>query len=488
MRRTLFTDEHDEFRASFRRFVDQEIVPHHLDWERDGIVPRELFAKAGANGFLGTDVPEAYGGGGVEDFRFNLVIGEEVQRAGVGGAGLGITLHNDICLPYFLSLATDEQKERWLPGICSGELITAIASKYSADTIATGFTSAVEGREYRRVAKGLVVGCSHLGDIGDQNVRREIDFPMLQAEALGGHTGVLHLVVAIGLKADGVGRHVAGELRHHSCHGGTVDTTTEEAGGLGAIHLLGHGIAEQRPQLLLGVSHIGRAGGEAWRPVPGDVQLAVAELGAVTRRQALDAGEHRVRRRDDVVVEVLENGLVAELPSLARQGISPLCNAEYATVDAVAQASNRKPVHCQEDTAVGARGGNRKIALHSRCGINGRVLAQQVLPERLRRESRFTFARETRRASEYFGHVLDGCVEGRCHSVGANPAADRRQFVRRPSKGGTENVAADATRAIELGRWFRNPVSIPEQLAALPRLRRGAVESVGQMLFDESLQ
>ncbi len=127
MRRTLFTDEHDEFRASFRRFVDQEIVPHHLDWERDGIVPRELFAKAGANGFLGTDVPEAYGGGGVEDFRFNLVIGEEVQRAGVGGAGLGITLHNDICLPYFLSLCTDEQKERWLPGICSGELITAIA-------------------------------------------------------------------------------------------------------------------------------------------------------------------------------------------------------------------------------------------------------------------------------------------------------------------------------------------------------------------------
>ena len=127
MERTIFNDEHDMFRAAFRQFVEQEIVPNHLDWERDGIVPRDLFTKAGASGFLGTDVPEQYGGGGVDDFRYNLIIGEEVQRSGTGGAGLGITLHNDICLPYFLSLCTDEQKERWLPGICSGELITAIA-------------------------------------------------------------------------------------------------------------------------------------------------------------------------------------------------------------------------------------------------------------------------------------------------------------------------------------------------------------------------
>ena len=72
-------------------------------------------------------VPERYGGAGVEDFRFNLVIGEETQVAGVGSFGLGVTLHNDICLPYFLRYCTEEQRERWLPGICSGELITAIA-------------------------------------------------------------------------------------------------------------------------------------------------------------------------------------------------------------------------------------------------------------------------------------------------------------------------------------------------------------------------
>ena len=72
-------------------------------------------------------VPDAHGGAGVEDFRFNVVIGEEVQRAGVAGLGLGITLHNDICLPYFLAYCTPEQRDRWLPGIASGELITALA-------------------------------------------------------------------------------------------------------------------------------------------------------------------------------------------------------------------------------------------------------------------------------------------------------------------------------------------------------------------------
>ncbi len=127
MLRTLFDDTHEDFRASFRRFVTREVVPHYDQWERDGIVPRELFLRAGEHGFLAMAVPERYGGPGVGDFRFNLVIGEECQRAGVGSFGLGITLHNDICLPYFLAYADERQRERWLPGIASGELITAIA-------------------------------------------------------------------------------------------------------------------------------------------------------------------------------------------------------------------------------------------------------------------------------------------------------------------------------------------------------------------------
>jgi alkylation response protein AidB-like acyl-CoA dehydrogenase len=125
--RTLLTAEHELFRSSFRQFVDKEMVPHHLEWERAGIVDRGVFRAAGSHGFLGMAIPEEYGGGGVDDFRYNLVITEETQRAGLGGAGLGISLHNDICLPYFLRYCTTEQRQRWLPGLASGELITAIA-------------------------------------------------------------------------------------------------------------------------------------------------------------------------------------------------------------------------------------------------------------------------------------------------------------------------------------------------------------------------
>lgn len=122
-----FTEEHDLFRDSFRSFLEREALPSRDQWEREGIVDRGLFLTAGKGGFLGTDAPEAYGGGGSEDFRFNQIIDEEVQAAGLGGVGLAISLHNDICMPYFASLATDDQKARWMPGICSGELITAVA-------------------------------------------------------------------------------------------------------------------------------------------------------------------------------------------------------------------------------------------------------------------------------------------------------------------------------------------------------------------------
>ena len=127
MERTVFEDEHEALRASFRAWLDKEVVPNHLEWEAAGIVPHDLFAAAGRHGFLGMAIPEEFGGGGVDDFRYNLVIDEEIQAAGVGGAGLGMSLHNDICLPYFLTYCTEEQRARWLPGIASGELVTAVA-------------------------------------------------------------------------------------------------------------------------------------------------------------------------------------------------------------------------------------------------------------------------------------------------------------------------------------------------------------------------
>ena len=127
MKRTLFDDTHEAFRDSFSTFLERVVVPNRDRWDEAGVVDRELFTAAGANGFLGMDVPEEYGGGGVTDFRFNQVIAEELQHADVNAAGLGLTLHNDVCLPYFLHLTNDEQKARWLPGICSGDLITAVA-------------------------------------------------------------------------------------------------------------------------------------------------------------------------------------------------------------------------------------------------------------------------------------------------------------------------------------------------------------------------
>jgi alkylation response protein AidB-like acyl-CoA dehydrogenase len=124
--RTLYNEDHEAFRESYRTWVEKEIVPHDDEWNEAEITPRSLFADAGSHGFLGFDIPEEYGGGGMPDFRFNAIVAEEIQRAGVGASGLGMTLHNDICVPYFLKYCTEEQKQRWLPGIASGELITAI--------------------------------------------------------------------------------------------------------------------------------------------------------------------------------------------------------------------------------------------------------------------------------------------------------------------------------------------------------------------------
>jgi alkylation response protein AidB-like acyl-CoA dehydrogenase len=127
VKRTIFEDEHRDYRETVRGFLSKEVVPHHQQWERDGIVPRALFEQAARAGLLAMAVPERYGGAGVDDFRFNQIVVEEVAYAGMAGSGLGITLHNDICLPYFLSYCDEAQGARWLPGIADGSLITALA-------------------------------------------------------------------------------------------------------------------------------------------------------------------------------------------------------------------------------------------------------------------------------------------------------------------------------------------------------------------------
>ena len=125
MRQHLYESEHEEFRDLCRRFLAREAVPYHDAWEKAGIVDREVWRKAGAAGLLGLNVPEEYGGGGQSDFRYNAVLVEEIIAAGATGLGFG--LHNDVVAPYLTELTTEDQRKRWLPGFCSGELITAIA-------------------------------------------------------------------------------------------------------------------------------------------------------------------------------------------------------------------------------------------------------------------------------------------------------------------------------------------------------------------------
>ena len=143
--------EHREFRASFAAFVAKEIVPNYAEWEAAGIAPRSLYAEAGTYGYVGIAVPEEFGGGGTKDFRFNQVIAEELAVAGIGGAGLGITLHNDITTPYFIEYCNAEQAARWLPGIASGEIITAIAMTEpgtGSDLASIGTTAVRDGDVY----------------------------------------------------------------------------------------------------------------------------------------------------------------------------------------------------------------------------------------------------------------------------------------------------------------------------------------------------
>jgi alkylation response protein AidB-like acyl-CoA dehydrogenase len=123
--RTLFEPEHDLFRESFRAFLDRHVAPFHDQWEKDHLTDRDVWLEAGKQGFLGTQMPEEYGGGGNPDYRYNVILTEETAAGRY--SGLGFSLHNDIIAPYLLNLTTEEQKQRWLPKFCSGEMITAIA-------------------------------------------------------------------------------------------------------------------------------------------------------------------------------------------------------------------------------------------------------------------------------------------------------------------------------------------------------------------------
>jgi alkylation response protein AidB-like acyl-CoA dehydrogenase len=200
MQRTLFMEEHKLFRDSYRHFVEKEIVPHYAQWEKDGHVSRELWLKAGEQGFLGLNVPEEYGGAGVDDYRYSVIMMEEIARARVASAGGGMGLHNDIVIPYLLAYATPEQKRRWLPGMCSGELISAIAMTEpdtGSDLAAVRTTAFKQGDYYLVNGQKTFITNGYLADLVIAVVKTN---PSL------GHKGISLLIVERGMEGFKRGR------------------------------------------------------------------------------------------------------------------------------------------------------------------------------------------------------------------------------------------------------------------------------------------
>ena len=208
MERTIFESEHHLFRESFRQFVDKEIVPNNQTWEEKGVIDRSLFEIAGSNGFLGIDIPQEFGGGGIADYRFNQIMQEEFDMAGVAAAASGLGLHNDICIPYFLEFCSDEQRERWLPGLVSGQYITAIAMSEpgtGSDLAAISTTATKDGDSF--VLNGAKTFISN-GIISD------LVIVAAKTNPDAGHRGVSLLIVERGMEGfergrnlDKVGRH-----------------------------------------------------------------------------------------------------------------------------------------------------------------------------------------------------------------------------------------------------------------------------------------
>lgn len=125
MQRTVFTDEHEAFRKTVRAFVESQVVPVYDQWYEAGIVPRTFYRSLAELGVFGIEVPEEYGGAGVDSFKFQAILIEETARAGVSFGGSSV--HVGLCLPYLKNLASEEQKQRWLPGFVTGEIMFAIA-------------------------------------------------------------------------------------------------------------------------------------------------------------------------------------------------------------------------------------------------------------------------------------------------------------------------------------------------------------------------
>ena len=198
--REIFTAEHESFRSAVGTFLDKEAVPFHDQWEKDGIVDREVWKKAGSQGLLGLQLPEEYGGGGTDDFRYNVVIGEEMTRRGIYGCAF--PLFNDMIVPYLLASANEEQKQRWFPGLASGELIAAIAMTEP------GAGSDLQGIRTTAVDKGDHYVLNGSKTFISNGILSDLVIVVAKTDPDAGHKGISLLVVERGMAGFERGRNL----------------------------------------------------------------------------------------------------------------------------------------------------------------------------------------------------------------------------------------------------------------------------------------
>jgi len=198
--RDIFDDEHVAFRSAVGTFLDKEVVPFHDQWEKDGVVDREVWRKAGGQGLLGLQLPEEYGGGGTDDFRYNVVIGEEMTTRGVYGAAF--PLFNDMIVPYLVASANDEQRRRWFPRLASGELIAAIAmSEPEAGSDLQGIRTTAVDKGDHYVLNGQKTFISN-------GILADLVIVVARTDPEAGHKGISLLVVERGMDGFERGRNL----------------------------------------------------------------------------------------------------------------------------------------------------------------------------------------------------------------------------------------------------------------------------------------
>ncbi|KAF0965467.1 acyl-CoA dehydrogenase family protein [Rhodococcus sp. T7] len=257
MQRTVFNEDHDAFRKTIRDFIAKEVAPVHHDWEGEGHPPRDFYRRLGELGVLGIQVPEEFGGAGEKSFKFAAVVGEETAAAGVTFGSYSV--HTNLILPYLLEYASDEQKQRWLPGFASGDIMFAIAMTEPGTgsdlaSIATSAKLSADGSHYvLNGAKTFITG----GALADRILvvcrtapstpeDRRAGLTILVVDTTAEGFAVGRKIEKIGLKASDTA-----ELSFTDVQVPVADRLGEEGAG---FSYLTHNLAQERLSIALGGS------------------------------------------------------------------------------------------------------------------------------------------------------------------------------------------------------------------------------------------